>query len=76
MSCCLSTSRLSSITRARGDQWVLTELAGVEAVLRLPSIRCDLPLSAIYERVVFTPDPEMPMLEFWQTQAQDREETQ
>ena len=46
-------------------QWVLTEVAGLDAVLRLPSIGCDLPLTAIYERVEFVLDPEMPALEFW-----------
>lgn len=58
----------------RDNQWVLTELVGLEAVLRLPSISCDLPLTAIYERVEFAPDPEMPMLEFWQTQPTETEE--
>ena len=46
-------------------QWVLTEVAGLDAVLRLTSIGCDLPLTAIYERVEFVLDPEMPALEFW-----------
>lgn len=55
----------------RDNQWVLTEIAGMEAVLRLPSIGCDLPLTAIYERVEFAPDPEMPMLEFRQTQTEE-----
>lgn len=55
----------------QGDQWVLTELTGLEAVLRLPSLVCDLPLTAIYERVEFAPDPEMPALEFWQTQTEE-----
>ena len=49
----------------QGDQWVLTEVAGLDAVLHLPSIGCHLPLSVIYERVEFAPDPEMPALEFW-----------
>ncbi len=49
----------------QGDQWVLTEVAGLDAVLRLPSLGCDLPLSTIYERVEFAPDPDMPALEFW-----------
>ena len=46
----------------RDDQWVLTEITGLESVLRLPSIECELPLSAIYERVEFAPDLEMPSL--------------
>ena len=46
-------------------QWVLTEVAGLDVVLRLTSIGCDLPLTAIYERVEFVLDPEMPALEFW-----------
>ena len=54
----------------QGDQWVLTELMGLDAVLRLPSLGCELPLAAIYERVELTLDPEMPMLEFWQKQPE------
>ena len=47
------------------EQWVLTEAAGLDAVLRLASVGCDLPLPAVYERVEFAPDPEMPGLAFW-----------
>ena len=46
----------------RDDQWVLTEITGLESVLRLPSIGCELPLALIYERVEFAPDLEMPAL--------------
>ena len=49
----------------QGDQWVLTELTGLDAVLRLPLLGCEVPLTAIYERVEFAPDPDMPALEFW-----------
>ncbi len=52
-------------TREENGRWVLTEVAGLGAVLRLPAVGCDLPLAAVYERVEFTPDPEMPALEFW-----------
>ncbi len=50
-------------TRNSDNQWVLTELRGLSSVLRLPSIRCELPLAVIYERVEFAPDPAMPVLE-------------
>lgn len=43
-------------TRQASGQWVLTDLHGLDAVLSLPSIDCELPLSEIYERVEFTPD--------------------
>ena len=49
----------------QGDHWVLTEVAGLDAVLHLLSVGCELPLSAIYERVEFAPDPDLPALEFW-----------
>ena len=55
---------IEQYTRQSDDKWVLTEVTGLDAVLRLPSIGCDLLLTAIYERVEFVPDPEMPALEF------------
>ena len=51
-------------TRQSDGKRVLTEVTGLDAVLRLPSIGCDLLLTAIYERAEFVPDPEMPALEF------------
>ena len=46
-------------TRQADDQWVLTDIRGLDRVLHLPSIGCDLPLSDIYERVEFAPELEM-----------------
>ena len=51
--------------RQSDNQWILTEVAGLNTTLRLPSLGCELPLPLIYERVEFVPDPEMPALEFW-----------
>ena len=40
--------------RQEDGRWVLTELRGLDSVLHLSSIGCELPLSEIYERVEFT----------------------
>jgi Uma2 family endonuclease len=37
--------------RQPGERWVLTEADQLDAVLRLPSIQCDLALADIYEKV-------------------------
>ncbi len=47
-------------TRHGQDLWTLRELNGLAATLHLPSIGCELPLSQIYARVTFEPDPMMP----------------
>ena len=47
-------------TRQDQDLWGIRELSGLGAVLRLPSIGCELPLAQIYARVTFEPDPRMP----------------
>lgn len=39
--------------RDAGGEWQLEFLSGPDATLRLPEIECTLPLSAVYERVVF-----------------------
>lgn len=60
-------------TRQADNQWVLTELRGLGAILRLPSIGCELPLADIYERVEFVPDPAMPMLQLTEDNAPSRD---
>ncbi len=37
----------------RGEDWVRTELIGLQDVLRLESIGCDVPLSGIYAKTPF-----------------------
>jgi Uma2 family endonuclease len=49
-------------TRQADSLWTLAELVGLEAVLRLPSIGCELPLSDIYKRVEFTKITRMPLV--------------
>lgn len=44
--------------RQGNDRWLLTNLRGLDAVLRLPSIGCELPLSEVYARVEFPPAEE------------------
>lgn len=36
-----------------GERWVLTEISGLEGVLSLPTVGCEIPLREIYERVEF-----------------------
>ena len=42
--------------RQSNDAWLLTVLKGTTAILELPSLGCQLPLSEIYEDVAFTPE--------------------
>ncbi len=39
----------------RGEEWVLRELDGLDGVLRLPDLDCELPLADIYDKVSFGP---------------------
>ena len=41
----------------QGEQWVLTEYAGLEAVLDLTSVDCRIPLAEIYDKVDLTASP-------------------
>lgn len=42
--------------RRDGDDWPRTVVEGADAVLRLPSLDCAVPLTEIYERVELAPD--------------------
>ena len=42
-------------TRGDSDQWILTEIEGLNSTVSLTSIGCELPLSEIYARVEFAP---------------------
>jgi Uma2 family endonuclease len=44
--------RVEHYTR-RGEEWVLRELDGLDGVVRLPDIGCELPLTEIYDKVTF-----------------------
>jgi Uma2 family endonuclease len=44
-------------TRQASGEWLLTEVNGMEAVLTLPSIGCELPLSEVYGNIAFPEGP-------------------
>lgn len=50
--------RVEHYARQEDGRWLLTDLRGPDAVLRLPSIGCELPLSEVYARVAFPPAAE------------------
>lgn len=39
--------------RRQERQWIFTDFEGTDEMLRLPSIKCELPLQDIYERFTF-----------------------
>lgn len=39
--------------RRQGEQWLLTDIAGREAIVGLPAVECSLSLSDVYEKVSF-----------------------
>jgi Uma2 family endonuclease len=45
-------------TRQKGGSWRLREAEGPDAVIRLESVGCDIPLARLYERVELQPEPE------------------
>jgi Uma2 family endonuclease len=46
--------RVEHYLRQEGHVWTFTELSGLEAVLSLSSLGCEIPLSHLYKRIVFT----------------------
>ena len=41
------------IYRRSGDEWFLTDVAGLESLVELPSLNCRVPLAEIYAKVEF-----------------------
>ena len=46
-------ARVEQHTRTSDDLWLLRELVGIEQTLQLQSIKHPLPLSLVYDKVVF-----------------------
>ena len=44
---------VTTVTHKAGGQWLLSEVSGLEAVLSLPSIACELALTEVYRKVTF-----------------------
>ena len=47
------TMPLIQVYSRHPDGWLMTETLGLDSSIRLPSIDCHLPLSEVYDRVVF-----------------------
>ena len=45
--------RIERYLRQPGDQWLLTESAGLDSSLRIESLTCTIPLAEIYDKVEF-----------------------
>ncbi len=50
--------RLEQYVRQPDQRWLYSLHEGLEAVVALPALECDLPLAEIYEKVVFPPLPD------------------
>ncbi len=49
-------ARVEVFTRDDDGRWTFTEAVGLDAVCPLPSLNISLPLTEVYERVIFPPD--------------------
>jgi Uma2 family endonuclease len=47
------TPRIERYLRQSSNEWLLTEVTGLDATLELPSIQCTLALVDVYEKVTF-----------------------
>jgi Uma2 family endonuclease len=48
--------RVEVFRRQAGRDWLLSECYGPEAVCRLESVECQIPLASLYEKVTFDPE--------------------
>jgi Uma2 family endonuclease len=55
-----SEPRIEVFRRQPGGHWLLTEFAGLEAACRFESVGAVIPLSAIYDKIVFSDEPSQP----------------
>lgn len=52
-------ARVEHYARQDNNHWLLADLRGLDTVLRLASIGCELPMSEVYTRVAFPPAAEL-----------------
>lgn len=53
---------IEHFTRQQGGVWLFSESAGLDAVMPIESIQCQLPLAEVYDRVEFDQTPPAPRL--------------
>jgi Uma2 family endonuclease len=49
--------RIEQFVRQESDQWLLRDAAGMNATLRLPSLKIEISLAEVFAGVVFVPTP-------------------
>ncbi len=49
--------QIEHYARQPDDRWLLSEATAPEAVVRLPSVGCELCVGEVYEKVTFRPEP-------------------
>jgi Uma2 family endonuclease len=50
------TPRIEYYTRHTGDQWLFSDVTGLDSQLELPSINCAMKLADVYDKVAFDED--------------------